>query len=83
MCINPGSRFCDCPSCTEDKISVCGFRNLEIYNNSKNPLAAWMNSDEWTEVPRVLDSRGNRLSRGQRVKGITTNEVSGEFMARG
>ena len=82
MCTNPKSRYCECQDCLDDQQSVNGFRNLELYNGSDNPLAKWMNSDEWCEAPRILDSYGNRLARGSKhgMTGITFNECSGEII---
>lgn len=47
-----------------------------------NSLVRWMNSDAWTEAPRVEDWRGNRLARGHKIPGITRNEVHGEIQCR-
>lgn len=62
--------------------SVRRWRNTSEYIGTGNPLARWMNSEDWITVPRVTDSRGNRLARGHKVPGITTNVVSGEFQCR-
>ena len=50
-----------------------------LYAGYKNSLIEWTVSEDWITPSRVLDSRGNRLSRGQKVAGITTNNLSGEI----
>lgn len=68
VCINPNNLDCECQTCLDERIKVSGFRNLEIYNNSGNPLAAWMNSDEWTTV-------GESATKGKRGTWFTENDV--------
>ncbi len=65
-----------------DSQDISSARNAVLYGETRNSLAEWTLSPEWTEAPRVTDSRGNRLARGHKVKGITVNTISGEIQIK-
>lgn len=63
----------------DDSEQIRRLRNRAMLDNYNNPLIEWTLSSEWTEAPRVVDWKGDRLARGHKVPGITRNEVTGEI----